>query len=276
MVLPFQAVMLFSAMATVAVLLFPKSGPELTQLFKHNPALFWKLFFANAIQSGLGSSLSIVGIALTNAINAGFLVKLSTVSTIFFAWVILKERMSFLKLSVIVIALSGAYLLTTKGQAILPQIGDLFILGACLCWSFGNVIVRSMLRSQSVTADVITIQKPLAGTPIYLIFVGFSVFYSDGLGELGQVLACCSFSLTFLPYALGSGFCLAMAWIYLYRTLNVATASYMTLMSMATPIIVSILAMVILKETLIWIQVIGAGLILLSGVMIYFSGISKA
>lgn len=67
-----------------------------------------------------------------------------------------------------------------------------------------------------------------------------------------------------------------MAWIYLYRTLRLATASYMTLMSMGTPIIVSVLAIMVLDEKLILIQVIGAGMIILSGVVIYLSDIAYA
>jgi uncharacterized membrane protein len=67
-----------------------------------------------------------------------------------------------------------------------------------------------------------------------------------------------------------------MAWIFLYRTLKVATASYMTLMSMLTPVIVTLLAIVFLDESLIWVQVIGAALILLSGIMIYFSDLAYA
>jgi drug/metabolite transporter (DMT)-like permease len=79
-----------------------------------------------------------------------------------------------------------------------------------------------------------------------------------------------------LLFALGSGFFLAMAWLYLNRTLKVATASYMTLMSMITPVIVSLLAVLFLGETLVWVQVIGAGMILLAGVLIYFSDIAFA
>lgn len=54
-----------------------------------------------------------------------------------------------------------------------------------------------------------------------------------------------------------------MAWVYIYRTLAVATVSYQTLMSMATPIIVSVLAMVFLDEKLVWNKSIGAELIIL-------------
>jgi len=274
MVLPFQVVMLVAAMATLAVLILPRSGPELGKLFKHHPDLFWRLFLANGLQAGLGTCLSIIGIALTDAINAGFLVKLATVTTILFAWLLLKENLSGLKVAVVFVMLFGAYLLTTKGQTLLPRTGDLFVLGACFCWSLGNVLVRKILRTQAVNADVVTIQKPLASLPVFSVLIGISLFYPEILGNLNNVLKCCMFSPIYIPYALGSGFFLGMAWIYLYRTLHIATASYMTLMSMATPIIVSVLAMVFLDERLVWIQAVGGGLIILSGVAIYFSDIA--
>jgi drug/metabolite transporter (DMT)-like permease len=274
MVLPFQVVMLVAAMATLAVLILPRSGPELGKLFKQHPNIFWRLFLANGLQAGLGTCLSIIGIALTDAINAGFLVKIATVTTIIFAWLILEENMSRLKIVVVFVMLSGAYLLTTKGQSLLPRVGDLFILGACVCWSLGNVMVRKILRTKTVLADVVTMQKPMASLPIFLALVGISVYYPELLGNLNSVLKCCTFSLAYIPYALGSGIFLAMAWIYLYRTLHLATASYMTLMSMATPIIVSVLAVMFLDERLVWIQVVGAGLIILSGVAIYFSDVA--
>jgi drug/metabolite transporter (DMT)-like permease len=275
LVLPFQIISFVASIVTLAVIILPKSGVGLWQLFKQEPTIFWNLYLANAIQSGLGTYLSLIGIALTDAINAGFLVKLSTVTTTIFAWLFLKEKMSHQKILLVVTMLSGAYLLTTKGQMILPRIGDFLILGACLCWSLGNVAVRKALQAQSVDADVATIQKPLAGFPVLLILIGVSSINLEWLGNYKAVLGCCTFSLKVLPYALMSGFFLAMAWIFLYRTLNVSTASYMTLMSMVTPVIVSLLAIIFLGESLIWIQVLGAGMILLSSVLIYCSDIAS-
>ncbi len=211
MVLPFQAGMFFAAFATVIILLWAKTRSDFVQLYKDRPRLFWKLFLANATQSGLGSCLSIIGIALTDAINAGFLFKLTVVTTTLFAWLLLKEKMSWTKVIVIIIMLSGAYLLTTKGQALYPKIGDLFILGACFSWSLGNVMVRKILKDHPVKPDVVTIQKPAAGLPVFLGLLGFSVFFPEKLGSLSQILACCQFAPAFLPYALLSGFCLATA-----------------------------------------------------------------
>jgi len=274
MVLPFQIILVISAMMTLAILILPRSGSELVHLYRSHPDLFWNLFLANTIQAGLGTSLSIIGIALTDAINAGFLVKVATVTTILFAWLILKESMSRFKGFIVIMMLLGAYLLTTGGQRIMPRVGDLFILAACVCWSLGNVLVRKILKTQTVRADVVTIQKPLASLPVFALLIGISLFYPRILGNLSNILKCCTFSMAYIPYAIVSGVCLAMAWIYLYRTLHMTTASYMTLMSMATPIIVSFLAMVFLDERLIWIQVVGAGIIILSGVATYISDIA--
>jgi drug/metabolite transporter (DMT)-like permease len=274
-VLSFQLLSILIAMVILVILILPKYGTEIEFFVRKQPRLFWKLFFANGIQSGLGTCLSIIGISLTSAINAGFLVKLATVSTILFAWIILKERLTLIKVLMISTMLSGAYLLTTKGEVLLPRIGDFFILSACVCWSIGNVLVRKYLKTQPVRVDLITLQKPFAGLPVILVLVGISVLNPDIFGELKGVMSCCNLPLSALPFTIGNGFFLAMTWIYLNNTLEVSSASYMTMMSMITPVIVSLLAMIFLGETLIWIQILGAGLIIMSGVVTYFSGISN-
>lgn len=274
LVLPFQMMMVIVAIITLSIILFPGSGRKLVIMLKQQPRLFWDLFLANIIQAGLGTFLSIIGIAMTAAINAGFLVKMATVSTILFAWLILGERLSKLKVAVVFIMLFGAYLLTTKGHGLLPLVGDLYILAACVCLSLGNILVKKAMKEQAASADVVTMQKPFASLVFFSAITGISVFYPTAFGGLSDTLRYYPFVPESIPYALGSGISLAMAWIYLFRTLKLATASYMTLMSMATPIIVSLLAMVFLGENLIWIQVVGAGLIILSAATIYVSDIA--
>ena len=275
-VLSFQILSILTALAILAVLILPQHGDEVGKFFKQDPLLFSKLFFANGIQSGLGTCLSIIGISLTETINAGFLVKVSTVTTILFAWLILKERLTVTKILMVAIMLSGAYLLTTKGQVLLPRTGDLFILAACVCWSLGNVLVRKFIKAQSVAVDAVTLQKPIAGLPVLLILVGVSVWNPEFVVGHQAVISWTRLSLSSVPYALGNGLCLAMTWTYLNRTLRISTASYMTMMSMVTPVIVSLLAVIFLHETLVWIQVVGAGMIISAGVATYFSDIAKA
>jgi drug/metabolite transporter (DMT)-like permease len=274
-VLSFQTISILAALLLLAFLTIPKYGSDFKYLFVHKPVLFWKLFFANGIQSGLGTWLSIIGISLTAAINAGFLVKLATVTTILFAALLLNERLTVLKIVTVITMLSGAYLLTTKGQLLLPRIGDLFILSACVCWSLGNVLVRKFLKTETVNLEVVTFQKPIAGLPVVLLLLVIAAWYPEILETLQQSGSCCSPTLASLPFALLNGVCLALTWTYLNRTLKVSSASYMTMMSMITPVFVSILAIIFLGETLVIIQVVGVMLILMSGVVVYFSGIVR-
>jgi len=270
-VLPFQLLTTTIAFIVLLIVILPNVKSQFSDLFRNQRPLFWKLYWANGIQAGLGTSLAMVGIALTDAINAGFLVKFTTVTTIFFAWLMLKEKLSALKVVTVILMLIGVYLLTTKGQVLIPRPGDFFLIAACVCWSLGSVLVRKFLKDYPLQPDVVTMQKPLASFPVLLVMVVFSIAYSTYIGMPDNLLSCCSVSSPDFIYALVTGFCLAMAWIFIYRTLKVSTASYLTLMSMLTPVIVSVLAIVFLGESLAWIQVIGAGLILFSGIVIYFS-----
>jgi drug/metabolite transporter (DMT)-like permease len=270
-IIPFQVLTTIVATVILLILILPSVKSQFSHLFWNQRPLFWKLYVANGIQSGFGTSLALFGIALTDAINAGFLVKLTVVTTILFAWVILKESMSALKGLTVFLMLLGAYLLTTRGQVLIPKAGDFLLLGACVCWSLGTVLVRKFLKSQPIQADVVTMQKPLASLPVLLVLVGVAFVHANQTGIFNQLLNCCSFSTRDLLYAILTGFCLGMAWIFLYRTLKVATASYLTLMSMLTPVIVSLLAVIFLGENLVWVQFVGAMLIILSGMLIYFS-----
>ena len=119
-------------------------------------------------------------------------------------------------------------------------------------------------------------QKPMASFPILLLLIGFALAYTSLAGIPGNFLSCCTVNSMDLIYGLLTGTSLAMAWIFVYRTLKVSTASYLTLMSMLTPVIVSVLAILFLGETLVLVQVIGAGLILISGIVIYFSNMAYA
>jgi drug/metabolite transporter (DMT)-like permease len=270
-VLPFQLLINIIALLVLTILLLPSVTHQFRELFNQQRLLFWKIYLANGIQSGIGTSLAMIGIALTDAVNAGFLVKFTAVTTIIFASVMLKERLTKLKVVTVILMLVGVYLLTTRGEVLIPKPGDIFLIAACVCWSLGSVLVRKFLKDRPLEPDVVTMQKPLASIPIMLLLAGVLLLVSKLSGVSGDLFSCCSVNSVDLMYVLVTGFCLAMSWIFISRTLKVSTASYMTLMSMLTPVIVSILAIVFLGETLVPVQAIGAAMILSSGVVIYFS-----
>lgn len=230
------------------------------------------LLLANSIHFGLGGFFSNSGVALTSAVNAGFLVKFALVTTILLAWIFLKEKMTATKAISVSIMIFGGYLLSTKGQSLIPQIGDVLIVLACLAWSIGNILVRKTIKDSNISGDIVSFLRPVAGIPVLLFFVFLSPLYPT---QIRSVFTADYFDLSFLPYVLGSGIFTALLWIFLNRTLKVATASYMTMMSMMASVFVAALAVLFLKEQISFPQIFGGLLAIAAGVVIHYSDIDK-
>ena len=113
----------------LAVYVIPQKYQEIISMPKQ---VFWGLMGANAIHLGIGAFFSNVGTALTSAVNVGFLGKFATVITIFLAWLFLKEKLTKSKVVAAVIMIVGVFLITTKGQVIIPHPGDILILWLAL------------------------------------------------------------------------------------------------------------------------------------------------
>jgi len=64
LVLPFQLLINIIAFLILVILILPRVKDQFKQLFKNQKPLFWKLYLANGIQAGLGTSLAMAGIAL--------------------------------------------------------------------------------------------------------------------------------------------------------------------------------------------------------------------
>lgn len=269
-VIPFQLQTGLSALAALSVMMLPGVFRELRSLASHKPRLFWQLALANGLHYGVGGTLYIIGVALTSAVNAGFLAKFSMVTTTLLAWIFLKEQMSWRKAGAMLLMMTGIYLLTTQGQKLLPHTGDLFILGACLAWSVGNIMLRHGLRGNSVSPDLVTYLKPLAGLPVITLFaVAIFITMPQSIPPRASW-----FNLPILGYSILAGILLALTWLYLSRSLKEGTASYMTMLSTLTPVLVSVLAVILLGERVTAIQVLGGGMVVNAGVWVYFSDIA--
>ena len=266
---PFTLQSAFVALIVLAIIVLPKN---LKQIINLPRKILLGLLLANAIHFGLGGFFSNSGVALTSAINAGFLVKFALVTTILLAWIFLKEKMTATKAISALIMISGGYLLSTKGQTLVPQIGDVLIIAACFAWSIGNILVRKAIKDSDINGDIVSFLRPIAGIPIFLFFIFLSPFYPP---QIRNVFTADYFNLSFFPYVLGSGIFTALLWIFLNRTLKVATASYMTMMSMMTSVFVALLAVSFLKEQITFPQIAGGLLTIIAGVAIHYSDIDK-
>lgn len=267
--IPFTLQSALVSLVVLTILVVPRKSKEIVSLPK---GLLLGLLAANAIHFGVGGFFVNAGLTLTTAINAGFLGKFALVTTTFLAWLWLKEKMTLSKLIAVVVMFIGSFLITTKGALIIPHIGDLLIIIACTAWSVGNILIRRTLKDNPVSGDTVTFLRPVAGIPVLLGFVALSPLYPQAVRKVFDVNL---FNPNYLGYIALSGTLMACSWLFLNRTLKVASASYTTMVSMLTPVILSVLALVFLKETMAPIQVLGALLIILSGVATHYLKVDK-
>jgi drug/metabolite transporter (DMT)-like permease len=259
----------FVALLVLSVMVLPKIYAQLIALPK---SVLLGLFLANAIHFGVGGFFSNAGVALTSAVNAGFLVKFALVTTIILAWIFLKEKMTWVKALAALAMILGSFLISTKGQPIIPQVGDFLLILACFSWSAANILVRRAIKDAPVSGDLVSFLRPVAGIPVLLFFVLLAPLYPE---QIQSVFATDYFDLRFYPYVLSSGVLSALVWIFLNRTLKVATASYMTMMSMMTSVFVAILAVLVLGETIVMAQILGGVLTIFAGIITHYAGVAK-
>ncbi|HSA84463.1 MAG TPA: DMT family transporter [Patescibacteria group bacterium] len=261
-VMPFSLQSFVIALLFIAIVTLPK---KLHKLFSIPFSVLKWVLLASAILLGIGGFLGNVGIQMTTAINAGFLTQVTTVTTALFAWMILKEKVTKTKIVLIGVILLGTFLLVTNGTGLVPHIGDIFIILACFAWGFGPVLIKKMINHESVDPDIASLLRPAAGIPVLLIFVALAPLYPP---ELQKVFNVNIFEVSQGHYVILNGIFIALTWLFVNRTLKVASASYTALLGSITPILVAILAVTFLRETITSIQFIGILLILTASYLI--------
>jgi drug/metabolite transporter (DMT)-like permease len=233
--------------------------------------ILW-ILLANAIHMGIGGFLSNAGIQYTTAINAGFLTQFLVVTGTLLAWVILKEKLTLAKILSVCMIMVGTFFLTTNGKFIVPHIGDLLIIGACFAWAVGGILVRKILKDSPVNADIISFFRPIAGIPILLLFMLFSPLYPAPLQTIFHVNI---FTIYQPLYVTLNAIFVSLVWIFVNRTLKVASASYTAILPSITPIIIAVLAIIFLHESITVIQSVGIILILASSIVAHYLQFDK-
>jgi len=230
------------------------------------------LLAINVLHGGLSGFFRYIGTALTSATNVGFLGKTALVPTIIFAWLILGEKINFSKIISALVMIVGVFFLTTGGKWIIPQSGDIFMILAGVTVAFANVMVRNVVKNKPIDSEIIAWLRPIAGLPVLLIVTGISPIYPKYLQSIFSVDL---LNISYIYYVVVNSVFSSLLVIFLYRTLKVASASYMTMMSMMNPVMVSLLAMVFLKEKITSMEAFGGLLIIISGIATHYLRIDK-
>jgi len=230
------------------------------------------LLLANAIHFGIGGFLSNAGVQLTTAINAGFLLQFTIVTGTLLAWIILKERMTKAKVMAVITVMIGTFLLVTRGKINPPHIGDLLILLACIAWAVGGIIIKIILKSTSINPDVVSFFRPIGGMPVLIGFAAFAPLYPTSVQNIFQSNV---FEIHQPVYVLLNAVFITFTWLFVNRTLKVASASYTAMLPAITPILLALLGVFVLKEEIEIIQIIGIVFILSSSFVAHYLHFEK-
>lgn len=258
---PFAVQTFAITLIVLAIYVLPREAKEIKNL---SPRILLGLLIAGGIHMGIGSALSYMGIALTSAVNAGALGQFGTVTTPVLAWFILKEKFTLAKTASIIIILLGAFLLVTEGKLVTPHIGDLLLLLSCFAWSLSNVLVKRILKSTSVSQNIAALMRPVAGLPLLIFFILLTPLYPS---PVKSIFVANYFDFHYFTFIVLNGVLMAICFISLIKTLKVASASYVAMMSAITPILVTLLAVIFLKEKLDLVQIIGITLVIASSTL---------
>lgn len=121
-----------------------------------------KLAITGVLTFGIAQILNIFGQKYTSAINAGFLMTLSSLFTIPFAKILVNEQVPREKLKFVGLLFVGIYLLSVGFKGISFAIGDLLMIGSALILGFSNAFAR--LLGKTVDFQKMTIVQLAFGS----------------------------------------------------------------------------------------------------------------
>jgi len=204
------------------------------------------------ITSATAILILIVGQNITTAINAGFLIRLTPLFVLPFAYLLLKEKSSKNSILFMFIMLIGAFLLTTNGALIIPHLGDLLIVVVALIVGFQNVFAKKIMHT--VSRDMVIFFRICASALIIVILIPFLLGYQ-----------CLSSLFNGLFYVILTAILYFLSIICQYRAIKLVGPFITTSFFLSGSLFSALFAYILLGEVLSPVQWVGATGILLGG-----------
>lgn len=212
----------------------------------------WKYFL---IIGGLGYYLTVLlnmtGIGLAGASMTSLLNSLMPVSITILAALLLKERITPIKIVCLVLAIVGAIIITSGAADKGSVVGILLVLFAVLTWSFASVTMRRVsMKYGAITTATVGVAVSMA---LHIPTAVVSTVRAGGLHlTWGAVL-----SLVYMAFA-----CTALAQLTWNMSLTMLDASTCSLFYPLQPLFSVLLGSIFLKERFTTSFFIGAALIM--------------
>lgn len=204
----------------------------------------------------IGELTMTYGLADTSAIKAIFFTKIEPFFVLILAWLILKEKIKGKHLSLLVVHLFGAILLSTGGLSLIPHVGDLLIIFAMFCFAASYISGKRIAHSIGPTLGS-AIPMGVAS----LILFPFAIFSSHQ-----NVLSYPSKGWEFLLiYVVLFNVIALTLWYYSLKEVKGWIVSALRYLG---PILGAPVAYFMFGQTLGFNQIMGAGIIVITSLLI--------
>ena len=206
----------------------------------------------------IGSLLLIYGFSLTTAIHSSFMMRLEPIFVVIMSYIFLKDKVSPKQISLILLMILGAFLLSTSGSIELitqTQIGDLFVVLSLLFFSYAYIPAKRI--GKEINPMTITIVNNLIGGSV-LFLIMFFLPINQFPVNLGNAWLLFGYVISF-----------SVIGLYLYFAALRKTKPWIvsSLLSLSA-VVGATIGYLWLNETINSIQIIGAIIILISSYLI--------
>ncbi len=242
-----QTLLTAAVLFVISILLKNKNTSKLKINVKD---IVWMLLLG-VLANGVGNYFGLQGIE-NSPTNYAFLVKSSIVFSITLEIIIGQQEFSLPRVLLGVILLMGAYLISTNGSFIIPKNEDAYTLVAAAC--FGSVSVLSKTINKRNSPEYMALFRSLAGG---IVLFGIAFFLGENVVRT-----------KYIEWGILGGVLVFLLFWFLYKTLEIKSASYLSMMSMMFSVIVAALQYFIFNITLgVW-QIVGAIIILFAVILL--------
>ena len=198
------------------------------------------------------------GLQTSEAGTTAWIVSMTPVFMAVLGWIILKEKLGWIKIAGILLAFIGVLIVVSKGDIRSISIGkfgtpgDKLILISALNWAVFSALSRRGLKTHPATLMMFYVMS------FGWLFISILFFARQNISEIGKLTINGWFGITFLGV-----FCSGLAYIAWYDALQALTTAQTGVFLYMEPLIAVVVAFFILGEAITSALLIGGAVIIL-------------
>lgn len=210
------------------------------------------LLMIGLVNGGFAYAFFSTGLKISSVVNCIFLMQTGVFFVPVLSYFFLKEHLKFYKIALISILITGVFFVTTSGEMTVPGTGDILLLLSTLSFSIGTILSKIILEEISIIT--FSLFRTLFGGLSILLYLAVTGALQPDINIL---------------WVSASGLMIVLGTLALSKVLKETTASYVSMMSMSTPVVTAIFAHAFLGEEMTLAQIVGGAVVIFSGVLVH-------